>query len=219
MRTNHIILLGVLSLVGCDSKIVERDGSTNTDLTCQMRDMAQTPPAPKCAAAKGLAGDNLLCVDFSTITMPFAQSLPMWSFSKDSMTKDCWEVQNNRLQIINFSGMFQDTCRVTLPTYNFNDADKQKYKTVTLALVQQVDLDLGTTFPNQLEQIYNASPPFLLSQTSGNQPEQQFVLIIDLMKLPAASSKVANFTIQVMSAAKQFKNGLQISSIAVNASQ
>lgn len=177
--------------------------------------------APKCAAAKGLAGDNLLCVDFSTITMPLPQSLPTWSFSKDSMNNDCWQVQNNRLQIINFNGSFQDTCKVTLPSYNFNDPDKQKYKSVTLAIVQKVDLDLGTAFPNQLAQIYNgrSSPSFLLSQTSGTQPEQQFVLTIDTMKLPLANSNIAGFILQVTSAAKQFRNGLQVSSIAVNASQ
>lgn len=239
MRANCIALLGVLSYVGCDSKLVPNDGYNGPDIscppntvTCPSNDMATTPPAPKCLAAAGLAGDNLLCVNFSAIndmvlTAPLPQLVSNWTFSKDSKNADCWQVKGGKLQIINFNGSFMDSCKAALPSMDFiNDVNlkPKNYKKVILSLVQQVDLELGVSpnAPNQLAQIYNgntSNPAFLLTQTSGKQPEQQVTFTIDITNLPPAGTNVANYIIQVTSSFKQFKDGLQISSIAVNAIQ
>ena len=71
-------------------------------------DMAS--PAPKCAAAKGLAGDNLLCVDFKDVQQ--LTSLTTWSFNCGGGAS--WTVMNGQLQVAAFKD-FADTCTARLP--------------------------------------------------------------------------------------------------------
>ena len=44
---------------------------------------------PKCAAAKGLSGDNLLCVDFDKVTQLSDPALTGWKF--DANMAGCWQ--------------------------------------------------------------------------------------------------------------------------------
>lgn len=225
MRTTAI-LLSTLCIMGCyGPETVSSDGGTD----CVAKDATpvvdQAPPT-KCPAAKGLAGDNLgICVDFSslpdqTLTSTPPPQLAGWSFGKDSSNNDCWEIQSGKLQIRNFD-RFADTCRITLPQIDLNDADKQKYKAITLSIVQKIDLDIiGSGFPSQLAQIYNGVviQSLLLTQTSGTLPEQQFSLTLDKQNLPTVTPNVAKYIIQVQSGkANNTKQGLKISSIAVHA--
>ena len=74
-----LVLLGLMSCGG--PEIFTPDGFM---YGCTTPDGGPIPPdmltpAPKCAAAKGLAGDNLLCVDFKDVQMP--SSLGGWDFS------------------------------------------------------------------------------------------------------------------------------------------
>lgn len=56
---------------------------------------------PPCAAAKGLAGDSLICIDFSSVadqalTKPSPSELAGWDFEAPRI--DCWQILNGRLQ-------------------------------------------------------------------------------------------------------------------------
>jgi hypothetical protein len=44
----------------------------------------------KCAAAKGLAGDNLLCVDFDKVTQLTDQTPVGWNFTANMA--NCWQI-------------------------------------------------------------------------------------------------------------------------------
>ena len=101
------------------------DGGTPPDLA--------TPP-PKCAAAKGLAGDTLLCVDFKdlanqTLTATPPAELPGWKFD----ATNCLEIASGKLQVKNF-GTFVGTCSFMMPLTDLASAVNQKYQSVTLAV-------------------------------------------------------------------------------------
>jgi len=104
-----------------------------------LSDMAiKTPP---CAAAKGLAGDSLICIDFSSVadqalTKPSPSELAGWDFEAPRI--NCWQILNGRLQVQNFP-TFMDSCGFRLPEVNL--ADYQKYNSFTLSVVQTVDLN------------------------------------------------------------------------------
>jgi hypothetical protein len=126
-----------LSLQGC----LEVETRPRPDLE-EPPDLSQPDLAPPCAAASGLPGDNLLCVDFSAIPEgSLGTSLPAqlsgWNFA--NAVPDCWEIKSGKLQVVNFAGFMSD-CRFTMPAINLNDADKQKYAGLTLAIVHRVDL-------------------------------------------------------------------------------
>lgn len=224
MRTNLLALLCVLSLAGCPLEVIERDGGTSSTDGPKCPPLPDLMPQPaKCAAAKGIGGDNLLCIDFSSLPdQQLGSALPpelnAWSFNNPP---NCWEIKSGKLEIKDF-GMFDSTCTFTMPSFDLNDADKQKYQNITLSIVQKVDLDPGTAFPNQFMQIYNgtANAAFLLTQMTGSQPEQQTVITIDKQKLPAVMQRVAKYLFQVSSSmANNTKKGIQISSLAVNGIQ
>ena len=130
------VLIAMVFLVvgGCDRASWMEDGGA-----CPIppvADAAGVPdmatPAPKCAAAKGLAGDNLLCVDFKDVQQ--LTSLTGWNFFCGGLNS--WTSSGGFLQVNNFS-TFQDECTAKLPAINLNDADKLKYKSVALSLVHR----------------------------------------------------------------------------------
>lgn len=156
----------------------------------------------------------------TTLTTTTPQQLPGWSFGKDTLNNDCWEVKSGKLQIKNF-GTFSGTCTLTLPSIDLTQTQYSQYSSVTLAVRHTIDLDLGTgaMAPNQLAQVYlsTATPTHLVTETSGSQPfEQQLTLTIDKQKLaPAGLGSVYKWLLQVSSGTSMNKNGWQISSIAV----
>ncbi|MBL9004552.1 MAG: hypothetical protein JNJ46_09910, partial [Myxococcales bacterium] len=79
MRTQITIAAFVCLMSGCEQWVPLFDlGGTGGDLGCPPPPDLATPAA-KCAAAKGLSGDNLLCVDFKDVQN--LTSLTGWNFS------------------------------------------------------------------------------------------------------------------------------------------
>jgi hypothetical protein len=101
------------------------------------------PQVPKCTAAKGLPGDSLVCVDFSSISdqMLGSTSLPQqltnWSFNTPP---NCWEVKGGVLQIVNFQSLMT-TCSFTLPQLDLTQAPYDGYDSFTLSVVQNVEIN------------------------------------------------------------------------------
>ena len=188
---------------------------------CVVYDM--TPPPPKCAAAKGLPGDNLICVDFADIKIdqilvtPPPAELPGWDF--EIAKNGCWQIVKGVLQIQQF-GMLKMKCTLSMPAIDLSEVTKQNYQTIILSIKQKLDLDPGTT-SNQFEYIYNGSnsPGYLLNQITGTYPEQQFIVIVDKQNLPMQTKNIVNFILEINSiTANSMRSGPQITSIAVNAS-
>jgi hypothetical protein len=178
-------------------------------------DMAVAPP--KCAAAAGLAGINLACVDFSTIpdqtlTSPPPQALTGWSFGKDSMNRDCWEIKAGKLEVLSFS-RFADTCSFKMPA--LSAADYQKYNSFTLSVVQSVNLDATM---QKAEVLMGLADPLarLVDWTTGKQPRQQRVYAIDKAALPNGGSGAYQPLFQIISGCTSCAQGWQIESIAIN---
>jgi hypothetical protein len=214
--TNCSVILAIVSLTlaGCEKwEIIDSDGGVCETCKCPQIDMTQPPMAP-CAAAKGLAGDNLLCVDFDKVSGLQDQKLAAWNFKKDN--QDCWEVAGGLLRIRNF-GTFMDRCGATLPPIDLKEADKQRYSSVTLSIVGKIDLN----DPGQQAWIYleTDTASRLMFQTTGSRPLQtSATILINLPKqeIPAALSSVYRPYLKVQAdVAVSNKLGWQISSIAV----
>jgi hypothetical protein len=202
-----------LSLQGC----LEVETRPRPDLE-EPPDLSQPDLAPPCAAASGLPGDNLLCVDFSAIPEgSLGTSLPAqlsgWNFA--NAVPDCWEIKSGKLQVVNFAGFMSD-CRFTMPAINLNDADKQKYAGLTLAIVHRVDLSeadqkiqvmLGQDDPNKR----------LVTQWTGRQQRQVSTIALMRADLPTAVSGMVQPLLKVSSVAPYPFLGWQIESIAINA--
>lgn len=202
-----------LSLQGC----LEVETRPRPDLE-EPPDLSQPDLAPPCAAASGLPGDNLLCVDFSAIPEgSLGTSLPAqlsgWNFA--NAVPDCWEIKSGKLQVVNFAGFMSD-CRFTMPAINLNDADKQKYASLTLAIVHRVDLSeadqkiqvmLGQDDPNKR----------LVTQWTGRQQRQVSTIALMRADLPTAVSGMVQPLLKVSSVAPYPFLGWQIESIAINA--
>ena len=108
------VLMGMVFLVvgGCDRASLMVDGGAcpNPPAADAAGGPDMASPAPKCAAAKGLAGDNLLCVDFKDVQQ--LTSLTTWSFNCGGGAS--WTVMNGQLQVAAFKD-FADTCTARLP--------------------------------------------------------------------------------------------------------
>ena len=204
-----------LSLQGC----LEVETRPRPDLE-EPPDLSQPDLAPPCAAASGLPGDNLLCVDFSAIPEgSLGTSLPAqltgWDFA--SFCPAGWEIKSGKLQVVNFAGFMSD-CRFTMPAINLNDADKQKYAGVILAIVHAVDLN-ETRQKIQIQLGLDDPATRLLLQTTGLQPNQRVILDTARAKLPNSGTGMYQPLLKISStaAAGGLAQGWQIESIAINA--
>jgi hypothetical protein len=161
-------LLIVLALTGASLQCQYGDFVPNPDylaqncpayladlkVNCAMPDLA--PPQPKCAAAKGLTGDAIVCVDFDKLSGLSDQTVKDWNFTPGGGCPG-WEIVGGKLQVKNF-GAFVGTCSFTMPLTDLAAAANQKYQSVTLAVVQTLDLNpakqgasayLGVRLPSQ----------------------------------------------------------------------
>lgn len=181
MRAYLIAVLCLASAPACQQWTPLDDGGwspRDDGATCPTPPDMATPP-PKCAAAEGLKGDNVLCLDFNGIGALTDQKLAGWDF-----TTNCggnfWELSAGKLQIRGFS-TFMSTCGFTLPP--LTAADYQKYGRFALAVVQRADL-------NEVEQkaqiMLGADDPSkrLLAQITGKQPRQRNIYEIAKSDLP-----------------------------------
>jgi hypothetical protein len=174
------------------------------------------PASPKCAAAKGLAGDNLLCVDFSSVSDQSLDNPPPNMLSGWDFTTNCggkyWEIAAGKLQVKNFSG-FASTCGFTMPA--IAAADFNKYNSFTLSVLQTVDVN--TT--KQAVNVYLGSPVAAQQvwYTTGKFPKTTTTLQIARSALPNGGSNAYQPLFQITSSVGVggANDGWQIESIAV----
>ena len=171
-------------------------------------------PAAKCAAAKGLSGDNLLCVDFDKVTQLTDAALAGWNFNANMA--NCWQITGGALQLINF-GSFMGNCGATLPPIDLKQADKQKYQRVTLALIHKVDM----SDPDQKVQVFIEldDPARLIHQTTskpGIAALTTTTLTVNKSDLPMSLMSIYKFYLKAGSLVPAGgRQGWQIQSIAV----
>ena len=224
MHSPHLGLLPLVLTIGCID-VHPEDGYVTVPAALltncrgtQLPDMTVAPP--NCPAAKGLPGDNLLCVDFSKVTSLADPALNGWTFTT-GMSGNCagWQINNSQLQVRSFSGLM-GTCGITMPAFDLNmlkmPAD-QKYQSVTLSLVHTVYLD-QTQQQAQIYVGFNA-PNKQEAYMTGQNSRQQTVITIARGDLPAAANGVFQPVLTLTSEAPiGGKSGWLIESIAINAS-
>jgi hypothetical protein len=219
-RSVLFCLLSLLPLTGCPTYTFLDDGGSGS---CPTDDMPGVPvpdmaaPVAKCAAAKGLSGDNLLCVDFDKVTALTDPALAGWNFNANMA--DCWQIAAGALSVKNFA-TFTGNCGLTLPPVDLKQADKQKYQRVTLALLHKVDM----SDPDQQAQVFLDldSPARLVHQTTsrpGIPTLTTTTLTINKADLPMALSSIYKFWLKASALTVNSRQGWQIQSIAVNGSQ
>jgi hypothetical protein len=101
----------------------------------------QQPAQSSCPAAKEVAGDVLLCADFSTIQSLTDPNLANWNFEVVPET-DCWQIAGNTLTNKDVADL-NFLCEASLPALNLTEPSLQKYNTFTLSIVYQIDLQEG----------------------------------------------------------------------------
>lgn len=203
---------------GCHNLMLEPLDDAGTcnaaDMNKPVQDMA--PPAPKCAAAKGLTGDNLLCVDFDKVTQLTDAALAGWNFNANMA--NCWQISGGYIQVQNFGG-FMGNCGLTLPPIDLKQADKQQYQKVTLSLLHKVDL----SDPDQQAQVFlDVDSAARLAHQMTGKPGFPTLLTttvtVNKSDLPSALMNVYKFYLKAGSlGAVALRQGWQIQSIAVNA--
>lgn len=212
-------ILVVLWVAGCDVRLeLLSDGGTPlNELGCP-RPPDLSPAPPPCLAAKGLVGDPLLCVNFSSftdqaLTSNIPQPLKDWNFAASGPS--CWEIAGNMLQIANFK-MLTGDCGLFLPPLNLNDPKYSKYQSLTLSLRQRVDVDPGS---QQQAGIFldTANPARQLNATTDRNLPQQLVITLDKADLPAMNAGGYKYLLRLNAplSAGGGRQGWQISSVAV----
>jgi hypothetical protein len=178
--------------------------------TCATPDLASS--VPKCAAAKGLAGDALVCIDADRITLADLRTQG-WTGFKDGTGTDCWEIATGKLQVKNFGG-FVGTCSFTMPLTDLASPANQKYQSVTLAVVQRVDLN---PVSQKAQMMLGLDDPTtrLIDETRGTQPTQQRVYTVQKVTLPNGGGAAYQPLFKLTSGALYAGVGWQIESIAV----
>ncbi len=222
-RFNVFMFCGLM-LVGCSEfdpdpnnpKDVCPSSQIDMPTFCPNLDLAT--PAPKCAAAKGLSGDTLHCVDFKMLTDQTLTGKPAVLADWDFDLKGCWEIATGKLQVKNF-GTFVGTCSFTMPLTDLAAAANQKYQSVTLAVVQRVDLN-ALPASLQTEQVYFGvtTPGREFSVTTGKTPRQHNVYEITRTDLGQVFGVGTSFqpVVQVSGTmASPGNTGVQTESIAV----
>jgi hypothetical protein len=218
MTAHRILLPMALMLAGCPTltdlptdggncATTDMPGSGNPDMTA---------PVAKCAAAKGLAGDNLLCVDFDKVTQLSDPALAGWKFDTATPCPG-WQISGGALQVMSF-GTFMGNCGLTLPPIDFKQADKANYQRATLALLYRLDM---SDIDQQAQIFMDLDNPStrLLHQMTGRPSMPTLAtttLTVNKADLPMALSSVYKFFLKVSSSAVSGRPGWQIQSIAVN---
>jgi hypothetical protein len=143
---------------------------------------------PNCAAANGLAGDRLVCVNFAEITAsPFTSDpkLNGWDFM--SFGGNCWTVRNGKLQI-NTSDFttYKQNCGFLMSALNQIDFDK--YTSFTLSVIHSVDISDTAQQKDQVMMASDDAQNRLVDQTTGKQPRKQWVHTLAKAALPNGPS-------------------------------
>ena len=217
MRSAFLAALWATSFIACDRGPFVTGLPQDISGLADMKDSPDlTPSPPPCAAAKGLAGDNLVCADFNQIpSLPDAQRLPGWDFVCPNGVS--WTTSGGMLQINNF-GSFSKECSATLPSLSLSDPDKAKYKSFSLSLIHRIDLN----DPEQRAFIFltdSSDQTRLLYFATGKKlpARQQTTISLDRADLPAMLTSIQwQLKISSPAASGALRQGWQIESIAVN---
>lgn len=221
MRSKWLALVCLLNIAGCGVTVEHNDGGT---VQCPQGDMRSTqvdmtPPAAKCAAAKGLPGDNLVCADFTSPQTIVDLSAAGWNFMA-VMAGTCtgWTVANNKLQVTSFGTLANGSCGFTLPA--LSAADYQKYSTFTLSIIHRVDI--SETVNQKVQVMLGADDPLtrLVTQWTGKGARQSSTLTMAKADLPNGGTSTYQPLLKIAStntAGGGFQGWL-IESIAVNGS-
>ena len=214
MSAHRITLLGLAILVGCDERLVtNNDGGAMQDLKCV--GTPDLPPAkPKCLAATGLTGDNLLCVDFASPQALSDLTTAGWNF--DKFDKSCWTVANSRLQINTATfATYMGTCGFLMPALSM--ADYGKYSSFTLSILHKVDISDAASQTIQFMLGADSPAMRLVTQWSGKQSRQQSSMALIKADLPNGGSNAFQplFKLNAALIAGGTSQGWQIESIAV----
>lgn len=216
MRAAFISIFCLSGVIGCDQQPYAQ---IPTDY-CAHVDMKVTPPAdmtvvPPCAAAKGLPGKNLVCVDFTSPQVLTDLTNVGWNFEK--YDKSCWIVQNSKLQVntANFT-TYMGTCGFLMPALSASDYGK--YNNFTLSIVHRVDISdvAGQTIQFMLG--VDAPSTRLVTQWTGKQSRQQTIMEMARNDLPNGGTGMYQplFKLNAPLGAGGAAQGWQIESIAIN---
>jgi len=219
MTSTRLLMISLGFLAGC----IYSEPRPDVDLACPSTDakpstssdMAVAPP--KCAAAAGLAGTNLLCVDFDKVTQLTDPALAGWNFNANMA--NCWQISGGYLQVQNF-GSFMGNCGLTLPPIDLKQSDKQQYQRVTLALLHRIDM----SDPDQQAQIFlDVDSAARLAHQMTGKPGFPTLLTttvtVNKADVPGALMSVYKFFLKASALnALGGRQGWQIQSIAVNGS-
>lgn len=205
--------LSALLLVGCLGYEPHEDSGVckPADMKGDLQDL--TPTKPKCEAAKGLAGDNLFCIDFSSVsdqvlTTPLPPQLPGWDF--EQFAKSCWQIMNGKLAVKNFSA-FTGNCGFLMPARS--SSDYQKYGSFTLSVVHTVNLNKQ----NQSALMYLGldQDAQQLWFNTGTNPRQVSTITVVKSALPNGGTNTYQPLFKITSTLAGGATGWQIESIAV----
>lgn len=216
IRTTLLLITVAACGIGCKYDDVELlgDGGGTCTKCPALPDLA-TPPA-KCAAAKGLPGVNLFCVDFSQVSSP--PSIPSWDFT--TIGGNCWQVMGGKLQVntANFAA-YSGTCGFIMPTVLASDY--QKYSGFTLSILHRIDISESSS--QKIQVMLGADDPLmrLVTQWTGKQARQQSIMTMSKNDLPNAGTSMYQplFKLSAPLTAGGTAQGWVIESIAVNGVQ
>lgn len=181
-----------------------------------------TPPKPKCAAALGLTGTPILCVDFEAIgdrVLGSTNPAPLDAWDFDRAAKGCWQIKSGKLGVVNFGG-FADTCSFKMPNTDLAAPLNAGFSSVTLAVVQRVDLnDKPAQFQSAQIMLGLDDSNRRFEYRTGSNPRQQNVNTLtraDLAGIPGVGTNVQPlFKLTSAAAAGSSYSGWEIESIAV----
>lgn len=229
MRLANSLFVCTLMLGACnhDTGAGVEDGWVVAPKTnCPSGPDMMVTPTPKCAAAKDLPGDNLFCVDFTSLgdlDLSNQGNLPTvlkgWDFtsncSKTQPGKPYWEIKNKRLVINNLTGL-SGTCGFYMPNIDPSTDDFKNHSKFTVSVIQKLTLSR----PQQAMGIYLTSPQdiYQIWLNSGTSPRQVSTVTIERTALPAGTNGYQP-VFQIAATTFVGMTSVEIESIAVNASQ
>lgn len=144
MRANTLPLLGFVGLTSLSGCFLDPIGTTDMGMVssgdgmgCTQTNPDLAPPAAKCKAAQGLAGDNLICVDFDKVTSLTDPALMNWDFNASSVNcSDGWSISSGKLQTASFQKLTNATCGVLMPAAG----TIAQYKSATISFIHKIDV-------------------------------------------------------------------------------
>ncbi len=213
MRLSLLALTLAAGLLACERGPQVTEVPPGSCTSSDMRTGDLPPPTPACAAAQGLPGDNLLCVDFDKLPSLSDSKLMGWDFT--TMGGNCWELLGGKLQVRSFS-TFMGSCGFLLPP--LSSADYQKYASFTLSIVQTLDIN------KQKQSAYSYlgldQDTQQLWFDTGTYPKRRTTVEVTKSALPNGGSGSYQPLFKLTSGAMvgSVNAGWQIESIAINGS-